>query len=291
MTSSISGKFLASATILSVLALTLDAQVNKVIDVNEPRPLWRALDQLEIANPGIAINYEDPPYESPAEVQDSATPQQQTAHPGFHLIVPKSGHVTAEIISSSTGSIADTISNLNLLLASYRQTALSGNFRIEQANGMLYVTPTTVLAASGASLDVVSPMATLISLPGARRSVPATAQAIFDAVSKATGLRFGFATFPFPPSNEVTFGATNEPARDALARLFALMGKVPVSYRLLFEPKPDLNRAFDYMVNVHLAGYLPPQAQPGPAGVGPIAPTVIAPQSTRGQVGTAPFQR
>ena len=37
---------------LSMVALALQGQTTKVIDVREPRPLWSALDQLEIANPG-----------------------------------------------------------------------------------------------------------------------------------------------------------------------------------------------------------------------------------------------
>lgn len=103
---------------LSMVALALQGQTIKVIDVSEPRPLWSALDQLEIANPGVAINYEDPPYENLADVQDSATPQQQAAHTGFHLIVPRAGHLSAAITISSTpeASAADVIGNLNLFL-------------------------------------------------------------------------------------------------------------------------------------------------------------------------------
>jgi hypothetical protein len=274
------------AVLSMVVALAVQGQTTKVINVNEPRPLWSALDQLEVANPGVAINYEDPPYENLADVQHSATPQQQAAHPGFHLIVPRAGAISADITLSSTPeAAADVIGNLNRLLVSYRQNALPGDFKLEQANGVVYVTPITVLGANGSSREVTSPMTTLISIPSAKRSVPETAQAIFDAVSKATGLRFGIATFPFRPTDQVTFAASNEPARDALARLFALVRSAPVSYRLLFEPKPDPKRAFDYMVNVHLAGFVPPQAPPGLGRIGPTGPIVTPPQTTGSRPG------
>jgi hypothetical protein len=151
-------RFTSTLVALLMAALALLAQTTKTVDVNEPRPLWSALDQLEIANPGVAINYEDPPYENLADVQDSATPQQQAAHPGFHLIVPRAGHLSAEITTSSTpdSSAANVIGNLNLLLVNYRQNALPGDFKIEQANGVVYVTPTSVLGASGSSREVTS---------------------------------------------------------------------------------------------------------------------------------------
>jgi hypothetical protein len=153
---------------------------------------------------------------------------------------------------------------------------------------VVYVTPIVVLGTNGSSREVTSPMTTRISVPIAKRSVPDTAQAIFDAVSRATGLRFGMATFPFRPTDQVTFAASNESARDALARLFALVGRAPVSYRLLFEPKPDSKRAFDYMVNVHVAGFVPPQASPGLGMFSkPTAPTVMPPESTGGRPGAA----
>jgi hypothetical protein len=134
----------------ALLALTLtalQAQTTRVIDVNQPRPLWAALDALEIAVGG-AINYEDPPYENEADVHDFSTPEQRATEPvGWALIGPREGHVTAEVQLPSTGKAADyeVVFDVNLLLASYRQNKLPGDFKVEQANGMLYVAPTKVL--------------------------------------------------------------------------------------------------------------------------------------------------
>jgi hypothetical protein len=278
----------------SFVALALHGQTTKVIDVNEPRPLWSALDRLEIEYPGVAINYEDPPYENLADVQDSATPQQQAAHPGFHLIVPRAGYLSAEISTSSTGdAVADVVASVNALLVSYRQNALPGDFKVEQANGMVYVTPIAVSAANGSSRDVTSPLTALISIPDGRRTLVDTLQVVLEAMSKATGLRIGLATLPFQPKQQVTLSATNEPARDVLARLFALADKRPVSYRFIYEPKPDLKRTVDYMVNIHPAGFVPPQAPVGlgPISVGPAAPPAAQQTPTGTRPGMTPAKQ
>jgi hypothetical protein len=266
----------ARPSFLALLAMTvtaLQAQTTKVIDVNEPRPLWQALDALEIVVGGT-VNYEDPPYENVADLQDVSTPQQRAAEPaGYQLLVPRGGRVTAEVQAPAARKAADNdiIFDLNLLLASYRQNKLPGDFKVEQANGMLYVTPTKVLGANGVMRDVTSPMTALVTVPYAQRNVADTTEAILDAVYKATGLRITIGSLPFWPTQMVSFGASGESARDALARLFAQTAGGPLTYRLVFDPRPDRMRTFDYMINVKETGYIGPMAPPG------LGPMVVSP--------------
>ena len=252
---------------LAMMVTALLAQTTKVIDVTEPRPLSRALDALEVIV-GIRINYEDPPYENENDLQD-VSQQQRAAQPGYRLLVPRSGRVTAQLqLPVSVKPVEnEAVFAVNLLLASYRQNMLPGDFKVEQANGMLYVTPTKVLAANGTMRDVTSPMTSLVTVPYAQRTVAEAAQAIFDAVYKATGLRIVIGTFPFWPKDVVSFGASGEAARDALGRLFAQTGRGSFSYRLTFDPRPDRMRIFDYMINVQPTGYVSPAAPPG---LGPV---------------------
>jgi len=70
-------------------------------------------------------------------------------------------------------------------------------------------------------------------------------QAILDAVNAATGLHIVLGVIHFWPTQMVSFGAREEPARDALARLFAQTTGASLSYRLLFDPIPDKMRIFD----------------------------------------------
>lgn len=276
--------------ILAMMASVLTAQTTKVIDVTYPRPLSSALDALELVV-GTPINYEDPPYENVADLQDVSTQQQRTARPGYRLLVPRTGHVNAQIQPPTTGNAPtnEVMFDVNLLLSSYRQNSLPGDFAVEQANGMLYVSPTKVLGANGTMRDVTSPMMSPVTIPSARRTVAETAQAIFDAVYKATGLRIEIGTFPFWPTDVVTFGVSGELARDALANLFAQTGKGPLSYRLTFDPRPDSMRVFDYMINVQRTGYVSPMAPPG---FGPIVgtpdPTVTSQNPTNSRPGAAP---
>jgi hypothetical protein len=245
----------------------LSAQTLKTINVNEPSPLASALQSLEAAL-GVPINYEDPPYENIADVQDVSTPQQRAARPGYQNLVPRSGKVTAQIqIPLATSPTAgDAVSGANVLLVNYRQNALPGDFTVEQANGMLYVIPTKIVSASGAMKSVTSPLTTSVTVPFAKRTISDTVQAILEAVNKSTGLKLVIGNLPFWPTDEVSFGVSNVPARDALAQLFAKKGKY-CSYNLLFDPLPDTVRIFDYMINVRVAGYIPPTA---PAGLGPV---------------------
>ena len=149
-------------------------------------------------------------------------------------------------------SDGERVVQVNLLLAIYRQNKLPGDFKVEQANGMLYVTPTKVLGTSGALREVISLMLTPVTIPYANRSASDTADAIWNAVYKATGLRIAIGDFPFWPTDAVSFGVNGEPARDALAKLFAQAApSKPLSYRLLFDPRTELPRPFDYMLNVH----------------------------------------
>jgi hypothetical protein len=254
--------------IVAFAATTSAAQTTNIINVTDSRPLNGAIDALEsvIAQP---INYEDPPYENVADVQAVSTPQLQAGRPGFQILVPRIGNVAAsvQIPAPNANSESDAIFDLNLLLVSYQQNSLPGAFKVEEANGMIYVTPTEVMGANGVTRQVSSPMTVPVTVPYAKRTVAATVRAILTAVSGATGFSFGIGSLPFWPTDVVSFSASAEPARDSLARLFAQTATGPMSYRLLFTPRPNKTRPFDYVINFHRPGSTPPNA---PAGLGPV---------------------
>jgi len=247
-----SGTLWRLLALLGTAAAVLSGQSTKLIDVSEPRPLWHALDDLQSVVGGI-INYEDPPYANLLDCQDASTPQQRaTQPPGWKLIVPRDGHLMATVPVPANGKAveSDALFDVNLLLTYYRLQKLPGDFKVEQANGALYVTPTKVLAADGVIRDLSSPLMVAITIRNAQRSLVDTTQAILDAVQRATGLRIVTGKFPYLPVQMVSFGASGEPARDALARLFAQSSAALQSYRLIFEPTPDLMRDTDYVLNV-----------------------------------------
>lgn len=245
--------------------------------VTGPRPLWEAFDSLEAAVGG-AINYEDIPYQNRADLEDGATAADKANNPGYQLLIPRSGRVTATIqvpalLPVSTDELAYDV---GLLLDSYRSNGLPGDFKIVQANGMVYVIPAKVLGTTGAVQTVTPVMAAMVTVPLAKRNVLETAQAIFDSAYQSTGMRTGMASVFFFPFETVTFGANNESARDALARLFTVVSKRPLSYRLIFDPATTHNRRLDYYLTIHAAAESrspatvpPPPAMRASSGDGP----------------------
>ncbi len=254
--------------LLVMMTSSLWSQATRVVDVNQCRPLWYAMDALEDIV-GTPINYEDPPYQNTADLQDFSTPEQRSAEPGYRLFGPPMARLTAEVQAPAEGAVAGsdvTVSDVNLLLAAYRQQNLPGEFKVEQANGMVYLTPTKVLGADGAMHDVVSPLATLVTIPSAERNIADTLQAILDEVNKGTRSNITIGWVRFWPTQRVTFAASREPARDALARLFAQVGAGQLSYRLIFDPVPDKMRIFDYALNVRAVAHN--AARPAPIRTG-----------------------
>jgi len=224
-----------------IVAFECCALRSQVIVSNlDHRPLVGALDTLE-KTVGVPVNYEDVPYENAVDLVDVSTPQQRAANPGYHLLVPREGQVSATVSLA-----ADCATNVNSLLASYRQNLLPGDFAVEQANGMVYVVANRVLGSNGLIRSVASPMKTLVTVPFAERTVEATVAIVLSAVS-ATGAKIEFGAFPFRPTDRISFGATQSPARDVLASVFAKATSTPLSYRLLFDPLSG------YMLNVQMA--------------------------------------
>jgi hypothetical protein len=209
----------------------LSAQTPTTITNSDRRPLVGALDQLQ-SKIGIIINYEDVPYVNAGDLEDVSTPQQRASAPGFHQMVPRGG--TVSTVASGTGDLA----SLNSLLTSYRAAGLPGDFTIEHANGQAYVIASKVLAVDGAVKDVVSAMKLSITLPYSEQEAIQFESAIFSEIGKATGVKIAVGSFPrYEFRKKIGFGASNEPARDVLARLLAaVMPSTPLSYRLLFDP-------------------------------------------------------
>lgn len=261
---------LIAACITMIASPCAPAQTSAVIDVSEPRPLAVALDKLE---PLVraAVNYEDVPYQNPADMQEVSTAQQRAESPGYSLMVPRNGHVSATLVIGATNSEADILYQVNSLIASYGSGGMPGDFTVEQANGMLYVIPTKVQAVNGSWRAVQSPMKAAITIPYAERPVIDTLVLIFEAVSGSSGVNIAVGSVPFWPKQTVAFGATDEPARDALARFLANAANTPMSYRLLFDPK------MGYMVNfnripgpVTAAPALTPAPPVSPGGTNPF---------------------
>jgi hypothetical protein len=259
----VGGRSFLLRTMPIIGALTVIAALNgqTTISVMDHRPLAGGLDILEKLV-GSAINYEDVPYQNPADLEDLSTPEQKAADPGYQLLVPRKGHVAAAVYASS-----GPLTNANSLLSSYRQNSMPGDFVIEQANAMTYVIASKVQTQSSAMTTVRSPMKALITVPNGTRSVAETIMAILDSIYTATNTRITLGAVAFFPTETVSFGAAGIPARDAVAQVLAAATKTPASYRLLYDP------ATGYMLNLH--SVLAPQSQVGASPQPPQNPSGV----------------
>ena len=239
--------------LILIIALECCALRGQVVVSNlDHRPLAGALDTLE-KTLGVPVNYEDVPYENHADLVDVSTAEQRAVYPGYHLFVPREGQVSATVSLA-----ADGVTNVNLLLASYRQNLLPGDFAVEQANGMVYVIASEVLGSNGVMRTVASPMKTLVSVPFAERTVEDTVAIVLSAVSATTRAKIEIGSFPFRPTDRISFGATQSPARDVLANVLAKAANSPSCYRLLFDPQTG------YMLNIQAASVVSPAVGAGP---------------------------
>lgn len=240
-----------TVTLFSV-SLGLYGQAVSVIDVSDHRPLALALEKLQ-ALTGIPVNYEDVRYENPADLEDVATPEQRLRYPGYRLLVPRKGQVKASVGPHDPGSVADTVASVYALVASYRASGLPGDFKVDQANGMLYVAPTKMLNRAGSLQDVRPAMDTIVSMPYAERRAIDCLEAITRAVSTVIGTKIAVGAFPLTSAEKrVACGANGESARDTLAALLSKVSETPASYELLFDPMTG------YMLNLRFI------ARPGP---------------------------
>jgi hypothetical protein len=240
---------------------SLSGQV--VIDISTHRPLAAALDSLQ-NQLGIPINYEDVPYQNPADLEDVSNPEKRAKYPGFHLLVPRTGRVNGNIDLNG-----DAVAGIETLLGSYRANGLPGDFRAERANGMIYVSATKVRTVAGTVVDVASPFNTVIAVPEENRSISKTIVFILDSVYKASGTHIALGDLHFYPGQTITFGAPQAPARDILAALFTKAARSVPCYRLLYGPRTG------YMLNIQRV-----LAASGPANAGSPVPSKPAPAAT-----------
>ena len=251
-------------SVVFAVSMGLYAQALMEIEVSDHRPLAAALEKLQ-ALTGVPINYEDVPYENAADLEDVSTPEQRLQHPGYRLLVPRKGRIQATVDARPQASLSETAGSVHALLASYRAAGLPGDFQVEQANGMIYVTPAKVLNRAGTLQEVQPRMDTVVTIPYAERTAIACVEEITRAVSAATGAKIAVGTFPFLAATKpVACGANREPARNVLAALLSKLADTPASYDLLFEPLTGymLNLRFLAKSEEHSAAAAPaPAAQ------------------------------
>lgn len=236
-----------------ITATTLRAQTS-IINVDDPRPLMRMLDELE-QRFGISINYEDPLYQHSDDLVDVTdkvqNPRQRAMNPNVRIMIPRGGQATLEVPVSSqldSATIVNIITNMRLA----HEARYPGKFTVHRREAGWYVEPTSVRGVSGSMAPQTPVSETSISLPEQQRNAAECLDAILQQAGKKVGVKIGIGMIPAAPfaASSVKCGANNEPLAVVLARLFSAVGggqngNGNMSYRLLYDATVRM-----YMLNL-----------------------------------------
>jgi hypothetical protein len=237
------------------------------LNISDPRPLARAAEQLQQVF-GVPINYEDPRYEHSDDVVDVTNDVARNAPAGTRVIVPRGGGVKVSVevpavTNNPARSAADFQNALSSVLQAYTSAGYATEYQAESVNGMLYITPKRMRMAVGGNARVESVMLTPITFSFQERSGAETLDLIVEALSKTCGYKVQVGVAPVGAllQTRLALGASAQPARDVLARLFAGLtknGQPALAYHLYFDPQMRF-----YMLNIRPVPFTPAASKIG----------------------------
>jgi hypothetical protein len=225
----------AGLALISVVAIRIvivaAPQDAEYLLVEDPRPMAGAVHLVE-SRCHCIVTYEDVRWRAD-QVEDLPGAAIGTRAPKIPAGHPFMFTVSRAIASQAPVQIEHT---LREALDAYERTNEAGVFRVAFDEPMFHVSP-----ATGAPLDAA------ISIPAGTRSLDETVRIIRAAAAASTRARINLGTAPtnLMLQARVTLEATNEPARDVLARGLMLTGR-KLSWQLLYDFGYDA-----YYLNIH----------------------------------------
>lgn len=207
-------------------------------EVNDPRPVAAALDEIEKLS-GRPVTYEDAPivnkYYMTPMVQDT------TGNPT--LLVPRGSKLRFTLPADA--SAEHVIASVEGVVKTYNASHGAATFSVTQ-DGLLHVVPLQIVDPQDRLQPVTPVLNTKITLAAKRRSAMALLEEISEAVSRASGQPVGIGIIPINAfrQQQTEIGANNEPAREVLEKLLATLG-MPLSWRLFYDPGTQ-----DYALNI-----------------------------------------
>jgi hypothetical protein len=223
-------------------AAGLRAQTPIHMEFNDPRPLAAAIAQLE-KKLGIPINYEDPRFACPTEIQEVTdqvqSPAQRAANPNAHIIVPRHATLSFDYVPPSFPG--DVLALLTQLCERYESKGYPGRFTVKQVGRVPTVEPNAARRADCVWAAATPVMETRIGFPAQTRNASEALQLIFETLTRTAGVKVGIASLPILGFvyRSVTLGAGDEPAGEVLMRLFEQLSvstRSNYSYTVLYDP-------------------------------------------------------
>lgn len=205
------------------------------IVVESGRPLASAA--LELATQyGWQINYEDPPFLDPQDLQDVTAMVSRTPNPEHRVLFPKGGTLEAEF-PLSAGKPENPAHILQSLIEAHHQKGNPGLFRLEQRGSVFTIVPTGVKDKRGQLIDQKSLMDTHISLAIQEGTLEIMVNAITAAVTQTSGTKVGVFTAPinFFYQTKVRLNTNSGTARDLLQSTLDASG-AKLAWQLRCDP-------------------------------------------------------
>ena len=228
--------------VIALVPLTAQRSQPLELSVIDGRPLAAVISQLETRY-GWTITYEDPPYESPLDVDDVTL--QVARDPknfkgkvlvprtrGFDFKYPNADQPRAEEV------LAALVRDYNLVN--------HDRFRLLRTGKFFHVVPSVSDDRTGQPTERQSRLDVRVTIPVADRSVRETVELVVAQVRERTGAPLVGGRLPTNlfSQKKLRTGATNEPARDVLVRALTSTGR-ELSWRIHCDPGGTRMCGFD----------------------------------------------
>jgi hypothetical protein len=258
----------------AVLGLALGSLAyaqDQTLSVSDPRPLYQAVRQLQRLY-GWQVNYQDPPYENPSDMENSAAPPLAAGGPNVRKhISPRERAISVKYSAPKTGTAEERRGIIDGIVEAF-SAAGAGQFRVYHQGAFSHVVPASVKRVSGAVEPVTSACDVTVSLPPAMRTINDTLALTLPQISQGIGASVSLGMAPmnlllghqYPTEavnenacnmlsgllEEVNLGRTAPPIHDAWVMLYDIVGRI---YYFSVVPAPTPQPA----PNPRLGPYVP----------------------------------
>uniref|UniRef100_Q01V66 Uncharacterized protein n=1 Tax=Solibacter usitatus (strain Ellin6076) TaxID=234267 RepID=Q01V66_SOLUE len=244
---------IALLTLIAVAVLRAQVRPTR-IDLNDPRPVAMAAVELE-RHLGWVVTYEDPAWLAQSEVKDvtESVRSDMQSMPAFmrnlipRVLVPKGGSFSFELPSGPMAR-GGRVNAVNDILTAHTSSGNPGVFRAQEgASGRLHIIPMVARDRSGQLVAQQPILSRPITVPSRQYQGLEFLGAFTEELARSTGVDVQIGTVPLNTfvHHTGTYGAANEPAREALSRFLDGVGD-SYSWQLFFDPV-DRN----YVLNIH----------------------------------------
>jgi len=136
-----------------------------------------------------------------------------------------------------SNTLNDISAALSAAISQHIAKGLPGLYTFHEIDNAIFIDPTQVLDSDGVMASSPSILGTPLIIPFKERTEFETLETVLAEVARQAGVRIGAGMGPWGwlTESKLMFGASGEPARSVILRLFAA-SNLKRSYRLFYDP-------------------------------------------------------